>query len=95
MARLGAPEVKCVNLMQMRLCFYRLFLCLVLAVSHYQGYPDSKVHGAHTGPTWGRQDPGGPQVGHMNLAIWVILGLRPANERPRYKGRKPKMSPAL
>ena len=22
------------------------------------------------GPTWGQQDPGGPHVGHMNLAIW-------------------------
>ena len=24
------------------------------------------------GPTWGRQDPGGPHVGPMNPAIWVI-----------------------
>ena len=32
--------------------------------------PDSKVHGANVGPTWGRQDPGGPHVGHTNLAIW-------------------------
>ena len=23
------------------------------------------------GPTWGRQDPGGPHVGPMNLATWV------------------------
>ena len=22
------------------------------------------------GPTWGRQDPGGPHVGPMNFAIW-------------------------
>ena len=35
------------------------------------GYPDSKVHGAHIGPTWGRQVPGGPHVSHMNLAIRV------------------------
>ena len=34
-------------------------------------YPDSKVHRANVGPTWGRQDPGGPYVGHMNFAIWV------------------------
>ena len=34
-------------------------------------YPNSKVHGAHMGPTWGQQDPGGPHVGHVNLAIWV------------------------
>ena len=32
--------------------------------------PDSKIHGANMGPTWGRQDPGGPHVGPMNLAIW-------------------------
>ena len=23
------------------------------------------------GPTWGRQDPGGPHVGHMEHVIWV------------------------
>ena len=32
--------------------------------------PDSKVHGAKMGSTWGRQDPGGPHVSHVNLAIW-------------------------
>ena len=32
--------------------------------------PDSKVRGANMGPIWGRQDPGGPHVGPMNLAIW-------------------------
>ena len=31
--------------------------------------PFSKVHGANMGPIWGRQDPGGPHVGPMNLAI--------------------------
>ena len=35
-------------------------------------HPDGKVHGAHLGPTWGRQDPGGPHVGPMSLAIWEI-----------------------
>ena len=34
--------------------------------------PDSKIHGANVGPTWGRQDPGGPHVGHTNLGIWGI-----------------------
>ena len=33
--------------------------------------PDSKIHGANMGPNWGRQDPGGPHVGPMNIAIWV------------------------
>ena len=32
--------------------------------------PDSKVHGANLGTIWGRQDPGGPHVGPMNLGIW-------------------------
>ena len=37
------------------------------------GYiPDSKVYGAHMGPTWGRQDPGWPHVGPVMLAIWDI-----------------------
>ena len=34
-------------------------------------YPDSEVHGATMGPIWGRQGPGGPHVGPMNVAIWV------------------------
>ena len=36
-----------------------------------QQFPDSKVLGANMGPTWDRQDPGGPLVGPMNLVIWV------------------------
>ena len=27
------------------------------------------------GPIWGRQDPGGPHVGPMNFAIWVLAWL--------------------
>ena len=38
----------------------------------YQQAYHSKVHGATMGPIWGRQDPGGPHVGPMNLAIWVV-----------------------
>ena len=36
--------------------------------------PESKVHGANMGPTWGRKDPGGSHVGLMNLAIWDHKG---------------------
>ena len=36
-------------------------------------FPDSKVHGANMGPSWGRQDPGGPHDGHMNLTNWDLL----------------------
>ena len=32
--------------------------------------PDSKIYGANMGHIWGRQDPGGPHVGPMNLTIW-------------------------
>ena len=39
-------------------------------------YPDSKVHGAYMGPIWGRQDPCGPHMGHVNLDIWVLLWIR-------------------
>ena len=36
--------------------------------------PDSKVYGANMGPKiWGPQDPGGPHVGPMNLAIWDAI----------------------
>ena len=41
----------------------------------FQIHPDSNVHGANMGPTWGRPGPGGPHVGHVNLAIWVIFAL--------------------
>ena len=32
---------------------------------------DSNVHVAHVGPTWVLSAPGGPHVGHMNIAIRV------------------------
>ena len=35
--------------------------------------PDSKVDAANMGPTWGRQDPGGPHIGPINLAIGGVL----------------------
>ena len=34
--------------------------------------PNSKVHSANMGSTYGQQDPGVPHVGHMNLAAWDI-----------------------
>ena len=36
---------------------------------HLPDDPDSKVHGAHLGPTWVMSAPDGPHVGPMNLAI--------------------------
>ena len=35
--------------------------------------PDGMVHEASMGPNWDRQDPGGPQVGPMNFAIWNVI----------------------
>ena len=40
--------------------------------------PDSKVHWAYMGPTWGRQDPGGSHVS-MNLAIRARCCAKSAN----------------
>ena len=33
----------------------------------------ARFMGANMGPIWGRQDPSGPHVGPMNIAVWVIL----------------------
>ena len=38
--------------------------------------PESKVHVANMGPIWGRQDPGGPHVGPINFAIWVVRSVQ-------------------
>ena len=44
-------------------------------------FPDSKVHGANMGSILGRQDPGGPHVGPMNFAIWVMLSCSVKNSK--------------
>ena len=46
-------------------------------------FPDSKVHGANMGPIWGRQDPNGPHVGPMNLAIWVLTTTKQSTTKMR------------
>ena len=48
-----------------------LWVVMLLHTVHTKNYPESKVHGANMGPSWGRQDPDGPHVGPMNFAIWV------------------------
>ena len=53
---------------------YLLWLVIFLTLIYMK--PDSKVHGANMGPTWGRLDPGGPHVGHVKLAIWERLHYR-------------------
>ena len=49
---------------------YHVTTLSVMFFISWQPIPDSKVHGAHMGPTWGQQDPGGPHVGPMKIAIW-------------------------
>ena len=46
---------------------------VTLLTPEYCVFPGNKIYGANMGPIWGRQDPGGPHIGPMNLAIWVIL----------------------
>ena len=41
--------------------------------NHVDTYLDSKVHGDNMGPIAGRQDPGRPHVGPMNLVIRVYV----------------------
>ena len=48
-----------------------------LRLHHVQLIPDSKIHGAIMGPIWGQQDPDGPHVGPMKLAIWDMICRRP------------------
>ena len=38
----------------------------------WRPFPYNKVHGAITGPIWGRHDSDGPHVGPMNFAIMVV-----------------------
>ena len=47
------------------------WICIYLHHCDTDWYnPDSKIHGTNVGHNWGHQDPDGPLVGHMNLAIW-------------------------
>ena len=38
-------------------------------IQYLESLLDSKIHGANMGPTWGWQDPVGPHVGRMKIAI--------------------------
>ena len=42
----------------------------------HQACPNSKVHGANTGPTWVLSAPDGPHIGPINLAIRVVKVLK-------------------
>ena len=33
-------------------------------------FSDAQAHRANMEPIWGQQDPGGPHVGPMKLALW-------------------------
>ena len=58
------------------LLIYVIYLILIFSavirkelVKLASNNPDDKVHGANMGTNWGREDPGGPLVGPMNLVI--------------------------
>ena len=51
-------------------------LVLLVLLTTPQSTPESKVHGANTGPTWVLSAPGGSYVDPMNLAIWDNKGKR-------------------
>ena len=58
-------------------CYWQVHLLPAIArhdiISVLYVSPDSKIHGANMGPTWVLPAPGGPHVGHINLAIWVVM----------------------
>ena len=49
-------------------CFKVIIICYYHINLLYDAIPHGKVHGADMGPTWCRQDPGGPM-----LATWTLL----------------------
>ena len=55
-------------------CRWRQYTCVIYIVRGTCNniYPDSWVQGANIGLIWCRQDTGGPHVGPMNFAIWVV-----------------------
>ena len=50
-------------------CIFLGIYCIMQGQYRAMTNPNSNVNGTNMGPTWGRQDPGGSYVGHMNLAI--------------------------
>ena len=50
-----------------------MLMAVTYSISMWINNPDNNVRGANMGPIWGRQDPGGTHVGHMNFAIWGVL----------------------
>ena len=39
----------------------------------HDAYAKATLIARFMGPIWGQQDPGGPHVGPMNLAIWEAI----------------------
>ena len=52
---------------------YLISPAIGLFVQMFMQYTASMIHGANMGPTWVLPVPGGPHVGHMKLAIWVVI----------------------
>ena len=61
--------VRVTGLLRTQRTYYSCYDCLQQGCQYViSTAPDSKVHGAHMGSTWGRQDPGGPM-----WATWTWL----------------------
>ena len=58
-------------------CVFDLYLTsqleLLIDIECYTHLTNITLIARFMGPTWGRQNPGGPHVGQLNLAIWVQL----------------------
>ena len=68
------PQDHCIRRRNQCVKSYIFMLPFVIdGKSDIHSIPHSKVYGPNMGPTWGRQDPGGPHVGHMNVVIWDML----------------------
>ena len=66
-----AVELRCHDTHVMSVMHCEIPLARILTqndVGQWSWNPDSKVHGAYMGPTWGWQDPGDPM-----LAPWALL----------------------
>ena len=46
---------------------------IVFVCCHFRNFPDSKVHGAYTGPTWVLSAPDGPHGIPMNIALRDVI----------------------
>ena len=67
------PHIHITGMFVINMVCHERYTILLASLLCVQLFPDSKVIGANMGPTWVRQDPGGPRVGPVTFAIWIRL----------------------